>query len=224
MAGSSGSSRASHAAFKPDATAVEIGAPNPNQERYPMCVVWTPIPLITWILPFIGHMGIADSRGIIHDFAGPYYIGEDCMAFGNPAKYWRIDHLVAKARPDVECDVEVQAHADGSSTLTGPGAGRVAQAYDEGIHHERDRFRDSQMYNFFCNNCHTYCACSMEEGGVGGPGTTWNMVKLCALIFFKGRYVSVGRFMQAHLPFFILVALITAVCLATSSATKRSRH
>lgn len=42
--------------------------------RYPFCVVWTPIPLLTWIFPFIGHMGIAYSNGIIRDFAGPYFV------------------------------------------------------------------------------------------------------------------------------------------------------
>lgn len=36
-------------------------------------------------------MGIADSRGIIYDFAGPYTIGEDNMAFGNPTRYLRLD-------------------------------------------------------------------------------------------------------------------------------------
>ena len=27
-------------------------------------ILWSPIPFITWILPFVGHMGIADSKGI----------------------------------------------------------------------------------------------------------------------------------------------------------------
>lgn len=35
-------------------------------------------------------MGIATSAGIIRDFAGPYYVSEDDMAFGRPAKYWRL--------------------------------------------------------------------------------------------------------------------------------------
>jgi hypothetical protein len=39
-------------------------------QRYPYCVVWTPLPVISWLLPFIGHTGIADSRGCIYDFAG----------------------------------------------------------------------------------------------------------------------------------------------------------
>ena len=48
--------------------------------------MWTPLPLITWILPFIGHTGIGMSDGIIHDFAGPYTIGIDELAFGETHK------------------------------------------------------------------------------------------------------------------------------------------
>lgn len=78
-----------------------------DSHRYPFCLIWTPIPLITWLvseiivnsslndnwrdailkiyvsmifmlisfhfqLPFVGHMGIATSQGIIRDFAGLY--------------------------------------------------------------------------------------------------------------------------------------------------------
>ena len=35
-------------------------------------------------------MGIATTSGIIRDFAGPYYVSEDNMAFGNPTKYWQL--------------------------------------------------------------------------------------------------------------------------------------
>lgn len=35
-----------------------------TRQRFPHCIVWTPIPLLTWIAPFIGHMGIADRRGM----------------------------------------------------------------------------------------------------------------------------------------------------------------
>ena len=41
---------------------------------YLSSIVWTPIPLLTWLFPFIGHMGICYSNGIIRDFAGPYYV------------------------------------------------------------------------------------------------------------------------------------------------------
>ena len=40
----------------------------------------------SWFFPIIGHMGIASSVGIIYDFAGPYTVSEDHMAFGRPTK------------------------------------------------------------------------------------------------------------------------------------------
>ena len=58
-----------------------------NKARFPLCITWTPIPLITWLIPCIGHAGIAHSNGKIHDFAGPYFIGIDDFAFGETAKY-----------------------------------------------------------------------------------------------------------------------------------------
>ena len=33
--------------------------------QFPYCIVWTPIPLISWLLPFVGHMGVCSSKGII---------------------------------------------------------------------------------------------------------------------------------------------------------------
>lgn len=45
----------------------------------------------SWLFPFIGHMGIGTSTGIIRDFAGPYYVSEDNMAFGKPTKYYKLN-------------------------------------------------------------------------------------------------------------------------------------
>ena len=59
--------------------------------RYPCCILWSPLPPITWILPFIGHTGIADQNGVIYDFAGPYTIGRVNMAFGPPTRYLKLD-------------------------------------------------------------------------------------------------------------------------------------
>lgn len=52
----------------------------------------------SYLFPFIGHMGIATSGGIIRDFAGPYVVSEDRMAFGWPTKYWQLDYTKAKGR------------------------------------------------------------------------------------------------------------------------------
>jgi len=56
------------------------------------CILWSPLPPITWILPFIGHMGIADSNGVASDFQGSYYVGDrGRMAFGEPTRAFRIN-------------------------------------------------------------------------------------------------------------------------------------
>lgn len=66
-----------------------------NKDRFPFCIVWTPLPLLSWIVPLIGHMGIGTSSGVIRDFAGPYFVAEDDFAFGKPTKYWRLDPKLA---------------------------------------------------------------------------------------------------------------------------------
>ncbi|EAY21472.1 hypothetical protein TVAG_199110 [Trichomonas vaginalis G3] len=54
-------------------------------------VVWTKLPLLSWICPAIGHVGVTDSHGIVYDFEGPYYIGKGNMLFGRPLYRWKID-------------------------------------------------------------------------------------------------------------------------------------
>lgn len=67
----------------------------PACNRFPFCVVWTPIPVITWFIPIMGHMGIANSTGVIRDFTGSYCVSEDDMEFGNPTKYWQLKPALA---------------------------------------------------------------------------------------------------------------------------------
>ena len=43
------------------------------------------------MIPSIGHTGIGDSKGVIHDFAGPYTIGVDDFSFGSTIKYVQLD-------------------------------------------------------------------------------------------------------------------------------------
>ena len=58
-----------------------------KRNRFPFCIVWTQLPLISFLFPFIGHTGICDSKGYIYDFAGSRVIGEEELSFGDPAKY-----------------------------------------------------------------------------------------------------------------------------------------
>eukprot|EP00494_Astrolonche_serrata_P003334 UN03340 len=61
------------------------------KNRYPFSVVWGHLPCLTWMLPIIGHMGITDSQGRIHDFQGPYTIITDRFMTGWVFKYWQVN-------------------------------------------------------------------------------------------------------------------------------------
>ncbi|KAF2368223.1 Protein of unknown function DUF778 [Trinorchestia longiramus] len=152
---------------------------NPKIHRFPACIVWTPLPMLTWIFPIIGHMGIADTSGIIHDFAGPYHVSEDNMAFGWPTKYWQLDPYKAQGGPD---------------------------SYDKMLYMASQEYRN-RMHNLCCDNCHSHVAMALNlmhyENASG-----WNMVKLCFLMLVHSRYVSFWAFLKTWLPFLVVVSCI----------------
>lgn len=84
--------------------------------------------MITWFMPLIGHTGIADSQGVIHDFGGSHYIAVDNFTFGRATKYLKLD-------PN---NVE-------------------ALDWDEAIQVTAERYRQ-QTHNIFTNNCHGHVA------------------------------------------------------------------
>ena len=101
---------------------------NPEKARFPLCITWTPLPCLTQLIPIIGHTGIGDSKGIIHDFAGPYYVSLDDFAFGETHKY-------------VQLDLEGVSPAD----------------FDEAVG-KADAIYRKRMHNIFCDNCHSHVA------------------------------------------------------------------
>jgi len=101
---------------------------DPENARFPLCITWTPLPMITWFLPMIGHTGIAGSDGVIYDFAGPYYVSKDDFAFGETHKY-------------VVLDIEQSQLAK----------------FNEDIQRGNATYR-KRMHNICCDNCHSHVA------------------------------------------------------------------
>lgn len=60
---------------------------NKAKKLFPYCVVWTHLPLISAIIPFVGHTAICSSKGIIHEFAGYHQININQLSFGPAIKY-----------------------------------------------------------------------------------------------------------------------------------------
>ena len=148
-----------------------------KNDKYPYSLVWTSIPCITHILPWIGHMGICKSNGIIYDFSGSYLINENQFFFGKPYKY-------AYLEPNEKERVK----------------------WDESIDKIVSKFRKEE-YNFFCNNCHSFCFEVLNEIKYNGK-CNYSMIGVWWLIVKKGKYLSCGNFFKTYFVFIIIVCAI----------------
>lgn len=179
------------------------------RSRFPFAIVWTPIPCLTWMLPFVGHMGIADSQGVIYDFSGPYTIGVDDMAFGKPTRYLELD-------PDKVHSVEFGDGPEGWDRCVAQGS----QDYSKRMHNlwcvrhapgggprpPHSRATPS------CDNCHSHVARCLTYMSYGNS-RHWNMLRLGAWVFFCGKFVSPGRTLQTFLPFLVLLTIVVLLSL-----------
>ena len=80
------------------------------------------------MLPCIGHTGICDSKGFVHDFAGPYTITIDNFSFGETHKY-------------------VTLNLDGITP----------EQFNEAVK-KADAVYGRRMHNICCDNCHSHVA------------------------------------------------------------------
>lgn len=157
-------------------------------DRFPFCIVWTPIPLLTWLFPFIGHMGIAMSNGVIRDFAGPYYVSEDNMAFGRPTKYWQLN----------------PKFVDGGSNNWDKAVSEASEIYKK------------RMHNLFCDNCHSHVATALNIMRYKN-NSSWNMVKLAILTLCCSRYVNFWGWIKTWMPFLIIAVVSIVVYLFSAN-------
>ncbi|VDL52461.1 unnamed protein product [Hymenolepis diminuta] len=161
---------------------VEVSATNDKindrTHRYPHSLVWTPLPIITWLFPLIGHIGITNSKGIIYDFAGPYYISEDNMGFGWPTRYLQLD--VESVGGAANWDRAVYE----ANTVY---KGRMTYCIDS-----TSFFPFSVVvlqHNLCCDNCHSHVAYALNEMGYKGS-TDWNMYSIGLLIAFRSKFLG----------------------------------
>lgn len=64
---------------------------DPKKAKFPCCLVWTPLPVVSWLAPFIGHVGICREDGVVIDFSGSSLISVDNFAYGDVARYIQLD-------------------------------------------------------------------------------------------------------------------------------------
>ena len=54
--------------------------------KKPYALLWSSIPFISTIFPFLGHISVCSSNGTIHDYFSSKYISIDQLNYGSPAK------------------------------------------------------------------------------------------------------------------------------------------
>ncbi|MES1913636.1 MAG: hypothetical protein MHM6MM_005813 [Cercozoa sp. M6MM] len=151
--------------------------------RFPFCVVWGPLPLLSWLCPLIGHMAICDSRGRVHDFAGSYFIGVDNFMTGAVCRYARI--------------------------LPEEVSEETAKRWDEAIENADEEFRQ-RVHNLCCNNCHDHTLMALQEYGLRVPGVALYTLRF---LLYQSRFVNAAQAVRLLLPFIIIVAVVLACVL-----------
>lgn len=153
-----------------------------QRHRYPFCLVWGPLPLITWLFPWIGHLGIGDSEGKVHDFAGPYFIGVD--SFMTPIhKYYQFPRELW--------------------------LGKEA-AWNLAIHRSDAEYRQL-MHNICCQNCHHHSARALELTHLPGVPTTmfssWWLITRRGKFVSTNAWLCTYMPLMAILAFVLIVAV-----------------
>jgi hypothetical protein len=152
------------------------------------CVVWTSIPLISWVIPAIGHVGICNSSGTLFDFQGDGMIGRDNMLFGEPMQKWRVP---------IEPAILDRAVDDVSSEFR----------------HVGYSFFCSNCH-FFVASCLQQAG--LPGPCCGSDWRTGATVKIIYSLILKGRSISACKFVAIWVPFLIIVGLIVLLVWLTN--------
>jgi len=170
--------------------------------RYPHCVLWSPVLILSdqgwlcgaipntqqvsgtkhahirWLLPFAGHMCIADCDGVIHDFAESCSVKEGSMVFGDPTRYLQLDPERALS---------------------------PTQTFDQGVHIGSREFCRLK-YNFLFQNGHSHVARCLNLMQYDGH-CKWSALDVAWLMLWRGRHVSRQAALVTWAPFVVFSSL-----------------
>lgn len=170
---------------------------DPKRARFPRCIVWTPLPLISWFVPFIGHLGICREDGVILDFAGPNFVCIDNFSFGAVARYLQISKEKCNA-------LSLPSFYKSEDQHWQDEAEREISTWDDALQKGTQEYQH-HAYSLFTCNCHSFVANNLNRLRFSTGG--WNVVNLAALIFIKGKWVSKASIVRSVLPSLIVYGL-----------------
>ena len=135
------------------------------------------------MIPCIGHTGIGDSKGVIHDFAGPYYVSVDDLAFGETMKYVTLTHL----------------------------DGVTPEQYDEAIK-RADSVYQKRMHNICCDNCHSHVARVLNNLKYKGR-TNYTMIDIWWMCMWSSQWLTWRHILQTYCLWILAIIIIGVIAL-----------
>ncbi|KAI4314799.1 hypothetical protein L6164_027671 [Bauhinia variegata] len=171
---------------------------DPRRARFPCSIVWSPLPVISWFIPFIGHVGICREDGVILDFAGPNFVCVDNFAFGAPTRYIQVNREKC-------CIPSPQSAYNGDDGyMQEETAGGDLRTWDDALRKGTQEFQH-RSYNLFTCNCHSFVANILNR--LAFLSSRWNVVNLAIFILSNGRWVSTASMLRSILPFVVVFFL-----------------
>ncbi|KAL4564753.1 hypothetical protein LXL04_028824 [Taraxacum kok-saghyz] len=171
-----------------------LGEINPTKARFPCCLVWTPLPIVSWLAPFIGHVGLCMEDGSVVDFSGSNFVNVDDFAYGRVARYIQLhrDHCCFAANLAGHTCKQRYKHAESGTAIS----------WDDAVRSSIRHF-EHKSYNLFTCNCHSFVANILNRACYGGS-MSWNMMNVGALVLFNGQWVDAMALLRSFLPFTLM--------------------
>ncbi|KAK8523327.1 hypothetical protein V6N13_113277 [Hibiscus sabdariffa] len=176
---------------------------DPKSVKFPCCLVWTPLPVVSWLAPFIGHVGICREAGAVLDFSGSYFVNVEDFAFGAAARYVQLNR--EKFYCGTKCCFPPNLaghtckngyqHAEYGTALT----------WDDALQ-SSVRYFEHKSYNLFTCNSYSFVANCLNRLCYNGS-MNWNMIAVAALLMFKGQWVDFMSIVRSFLPFVVVFCL-----------------
>lgn len=122
-------------------------------------------------------MGLGNSEGLIHDFAGHYFVNKGNLTFGQPTRYLKLvdtEHSHIGEYTFIDQTTSVDRSSDRGGGVS------FEQRWDAAVQTATTDF-GTEMYSFFTNNCHTFVGTALKNMHYTGH-RKWNMVKLASWV------------------------------------------
>ncbi|XP_078173086.1 protein REVERSION-TO-ETHYLENE SENSITIVITY-like protein (DUF778) [Carex rostrata] len=170
---------------------------DPKRLKFPCCLVWTPLPIVSWLVPYIGHIGICHEDGTVLDFFGSNLVNVDEFGYGAIARYIPLDRNKCCFPTNMathKCMIPYK-HAESGTALS----------WDDALNTSMRQFQH-KFYNLFTCNCHSFVSRCLNRLAYDGS-LNWNVVNLGVLILWKGRWVDKMSVVRSFSPFLVVVCI-----------------